>query len=402
MTRKESFNKPWASVPVQFERPGDALIARGWAGGASEDPPEAKWENWWHNRVDLALQELQNLGQLIWFADAPYQVGARVNHGGNHYLALVENSGIEPTGALDIGVWRKENANTYLQTANHFSEIAAAGPAAVAQALTNLGLKEAAKRDVGTTNDTVASGGDSRIVNAFQLRSVLDEINLNSLGQDALGIYVQALDVFATLDRNYPITIAGSLVVRPSAYGAQQEYTPFYTGRKYVRNLMGVWNGNGPWSDWIQIGNDVAPVGIPMPWPAHIPPSGWLKCNGATFNKAQFPQLASVYTRGVLPDLRGEFIRGWDDGKLADPGRGLLSFQEGTVVGGYDDNDTGDISSIGLYSSGFGDQLTNTQWVSINGKRWITAGVSSIRYEWYAYLSTRPRNIAFNYIVRAR
>lgn len=122
MTRKESFNKPWASVPVQFERPGDALIARGWAGGASEDPPEAKWENWWHNRVDLALQELQNLGQLIWFADAPYQVGARVNHGGNHYLALVENSGIEPTGALDIGVWRKENANTYLQTANHFSK----------------------------------------------------------------------------------------------------------------------------------------------------------------------------------------------------------------------------------------------------------------------------------------
>ncbi|AJK17045.1 putative phage tail fiber protein [Yersinia pseudotuberculosis str. PA3606] len=100
--------------------------------------------------------------------------------------------------------------------------------------------------------------------------------------------------------------------------------------------------------------------------------------------------------------MRGEFIRGWDDGKLADPGRGLLSFQEGTVVGGYDDNDTGDISSIGLYSSGFGDQLTNTQWVSINGKRWITAGVSSIRYEWYAYLSTRPRNIAFNYIVRAR
>ncbi|EPN0627531.1 hypothetical protein ACTUL5_001148 [Yersinia enterocolitica] len=140
MARNDSFNQPWASVPAQFERPGDGLIARGWAGGASEDPPEAKWENWWHNRVDLALQELQNLGQLIWFTDAPYQAGARVSHGGNSYIALSENTGVEPTGALDIGVWRKEGASTYLQTANNLAEIAAAGPEAVAEAQANLDL----------------------------------------------------------------------------------------------------------------------------------------------------------------------------------------------------------------------------------------------------------------------
>lgn len=142
MARNDSFNQPWASVPAQFERPGDGLIARGWAGGASEDPPEAKWENWWHNRVDLALQELQNLGQLIWFTDAPYQAGARVSHGGNSYIALSENTGVEPTGALDIGVWRKEGASTYLQTANNLAEIAAAGPEAVAEAQSNLNLAE--------------------------------------------------------------------------------------------------------------------------------------------------------------------------------------------------------------------------------------------------------------------
>ncbi|WP_261373152.1 hypothetical protein [Yersinia bercovieri] len=140
MARNDSFNQPWASVPAQFERPGDGLIARGWAGGASEDPPEAKWENWWHNRVDLALQELQNLGQLIWFTDAPYQAGARVSHGGNSYIALSENTGVEPTGSLDIGVWRKEEPGAYLQTANNLAEIAAAGPAAVAATLKNLTL----------------------------------------------------------------------------------------------------------------------------------------------------------------------------------------------------------------------------------------------------------------------
>ncbi|CFQ33737.1 tail collar domain-containing protein [Yersinia aleksiciae] len=142
MARNDSFNRQWASAPAQFERPSDGLIARGWAGGASEDPPEAKWENWWHNRVDLALQELQNLGQLMWFADAPYQVGTRVNHGGNSYIALSENTGVEPTGTLDIGVWRKEGASTYLQTANNLSEIAAGGAEAVAEALENLGLNE--------------------------------------------------------------------------------------------------------------------------------------------------------------------------------------------------------------------------------------------------------------------
>ncbi|CNC11989.1 hypothetical protein [Yersinia alsatica] len=199
MARNDSFNQPWASVPAQFERPGDALIARGWAGGASEDPPEAKWENWWHNRVDLALQELQNLGQLIWFTDAPYQAGARVNHGGNSYIALSDNTGVEPTGVLDIGVWRKEGASSYLQTDNNLAEIAVAGPEAVAAAIanlgltdtaaiatnalqksknlndvadktaarTNLGLKGAAVVDIGKTAGTAAAGDDNRIVEAI-------------------------------------------------------------------------------------------------------------------------------------------------------------------------------------------------------------------------------------------
>lgn len=141
------------------------------------------------------------------------------------------------------------------------------------------------------------------------------------------------------------------------------------------------------------------PVGVPVPWPLATPPAGWLKCNGASFDKAKYPALAAAYPSGVLPDLRGEFMRGWDDGRKVDPNRALLSFQEATVVGGYDDNGTGDVSS--LSSPVFSDVLTGAQLTSITGKTWITPDAASSRYEWYAYASTRPRNVAFNYIVRA-
>ncbi|WP_260240492.1 phage tail protein, partial [Escherichia coli] len=56
------------------------------------------------------------------------------------------------------------------------------------------------------------------------------------------------------------------------------------------------------------------PVGVPVPWPAATPPTGWLKCNGAAFSAEEYPELAKAYPTNKLPDLRGEFMRGWDDG----------------------------------------------------------------------------------------
>ncbi|HFI9427899.1 TPA: phage tail protein, partial [Escherichia coli] len=72
------------------------------------------------------------------------------------------------------------------------------------------------------------------------------------------------------------------------------------------------------------------PVGVPVPWPSATPPTGWLKCNGAAFSSEMYPNLAKAYPTNKLPDLRGEFIRGWDDGRGVDNGRALLSSQEAT------------------------------------------------------------------------
>ncbi|WP_247195850.1 phage tail protein, partial [Escherichia coli] len=70
------------------------------------------------------------------------------------------------------------------------------------------------------------------------------------------------------------------------------------------------------------------PIGVPVPWPSATPPTGWLKCNGAAFSAEEYPELAKAYPTNKLPDLRGEFIRGWDDGRGVDAGRALLSLQD--------------------------------------------------------------------------
>ncbi|MCS1814437.1 tail fiber protein [Escherichia coli] len=70
---------------------------------------------------------------------------------------------------------------------------------------------------------------------------------------------------------------------------------------------------------------------MPVPWPLETPPTGWLKCNGAAFSSEKYPNLAKVYPTNKLPDLRGEFIRGWDDGRGIDSGRNLLSAQNDAI-----------------------------------------------------------------------
>ncbi len=83
--------------------------------------------------------------------------------------------------------------------------------------------------------------------------------------------------------------------------------------------------------DYLGLGEGSAlPVGVPVPWPSATPPTGWLKCNGAAFSSEMYPKLAKAYPTNKLPDLRGEFIRGWDDGRGVDAGRVIyLSLQGG-------------------------------------------------------------------------
>jgi microcystin-dependent protein len=69
------------------------------------------------------------------------------------------------------------------------------------------------------------------------------------------------------------------------------------------------------------------PVGAIFNFPTTSTPSGYIKCNGASFSSSTYPALASFLGSTTVPDLRGVFIRGLDEGRGLDAGRSNLSYQ---------------------------------------------------------------------------
>ncbi|MEK9495182.1 tail fiber protein, partial [Photorhabdus sp. P32] len=161
----------------------------------------------------------------------------------------------------------------------------------------------------------------------------------------------------------------------------------------------------------IKIASEI-PVGSPIPWPLPHPPFGYFTCNGSAFNRLQYPKLAEAYPDGRLPDLRGEFIRGWDDGRGIDNGRGVLTHQgdairniQGSFPGAITHSFEQAAKGVFYGSANFG--------VAIDGSsKSVGHFTSDVVYTAYGFgfdasrvvpvaPENRPRNIAFNYIVRA-
>ncbi|ENK7967401.1 tail fiber protein [Escherichia coli] len=159
------------------------------------------------------------------------------------------------------------------------------------------------------------------------------------------------------------------------------------------------------------------PVGAPVPWPSETPPTGWLKCNGAAFSAEEYPELAKAYPTNKLPDLRGEFIRGWDDSRGIDTGRSLLSGQAATFIRtalqdyyGYDLNTN---VKVGIAFATADSVITvgnpanpkagnNSDYVPASADNSITGTQRTAEDNFTgAWISMRPRNLSFNYIVRA-
>lgn len=95
----------------------------------------------------------------------------------------------------------------------------------------------------------------------------------------------------------------------------------------------------------------LAPAGQVAHFASNSAPTGWLKANGAAISRTAYADLFAAIgtTFGAgdgfntfnLPDLRGEFVRGWDDGRGADYGRAFGGAQGDAIrniTGTFDAN----------------------------------------------------------------
>ena len=159
-------------------------------------------------------------------------------------------------------------------------------------------------------------------------------------------------------------------------------------------------------------------VGIPIPYPLSTVPTGCLAMNGQRFDARRYPKLAQKYPSGQLPDLRGEFIRGWDNGRGVDAGRGMLSVQSDEIKSHnhkfkyIGQNQRSESNRTDIFN-----QLTVGDSVYRHDRRddliIKVANESDVKYGKTPYndvsiyinntggAETRPRNIAYHYICLA-
>ena len=152
-------------------------------------------------------------------------------------------------------------------------------------------------------------------------------------------------------------------------------------------------------------------IGMPIPYPLSTVPTSCLAMNGQRFDTRRYPKLAQKYPSGQLPDMRGEFIRGWDNGRGVDAGRGVLSVQGDAIR-----NITGKFKITDVFAN---DYLTGAfKDISVpsnsrNEKLHLTTEpplyeyphAESIGFDASQVVPTanenRPRNIAYHYICLA-
>ncbi|EOY3527879.1 phage tail protein [Escherichia coli] len=153
---------------------------------------------------------------------------------------------------------------------------------------------------------------------------------------------------------------------------------------------------------YLGLGEGAPAIGVPFFWPSAAMPNtvidSWssmvfLKFNGAKFSATDYPVLAKVFPSLVLPEARGDFIRIWDDGRGADGGRELLSWQEATNFSQF----AGNVGGGAGHAINFHDGIAGNQ-----------PGFSRFNFtsnsvgDGVNFVAVRPRNIAFNFLVRAK
>ena len=147
----------------------------------------------------------------------------------------------------------------------------------------------------------------------------------------------------------------------------------------------------------------IVPAGAVFYFARQTPPAGYLVADGSAVPRDQYKDLFAAIgttfgagngkTTFNLPDLRGEFIRGWDAGHGVDKNRAFGSWQIGTPIS-HDDNvapETFDVVAMDYSAINYGDE-----WVGKLPVAFYSAPFTYQNIAWSKdfFTMTRPRNMA--------
>lgn len=158
--------------------------------------------------------------------------------------------------------------------------------------------------------------------------------------------------------------------------------------------------------DFAVSGLALSPIGSVISFASSSAPAGYLECDGSSISRTTYADLFAVIstTWGVgdgsttfnIPDLRGEFIRGFDNGRGIDVGRSFASSQGDAFQGHYHNmqanNSSGSAGNGGSYTT---QAITNTRTNLITAP--ITDGTNGTPR---TAAETRPRNFAILYCIK--
>jgi microcystin-dependent protein len=152
-------------------------------------------------------------------------------------------------------------------------------------------------------------------------------------------------------------------------------------------------------------------------------PSGYLKCNGAAVSRTTYADLFAIVgtAHGAgdgsstfnVPDLRGEFVRGWDDSRGVDSGRNFGSAQSDqnqqhnhSASATSTVNDPGHIHQVQYSNSDSGDGVIEESGTGLSGQEPTLSATTGITVSTSVSIGNsggseaRPRNIAMMYVIK--
>ena len=336
-------------------------------GDTSPDTPAAG-DLWWDSSNGRLYIYYVDIDSSQWVDAAPNISGS---NGSN-----VFSGPNAPSSAVEGALWYNTTTNQlYVYTSNTWEQTqnATAGVTSITATSPIVNSGTGADPVIGITAATTSNAGSVR----FATQAETDAATLNSVALTPAGL---ASGISAYLPPASEVAPGAIELATGAEVIAGTNTTKAITPDTLNSSLSG-------------LGLSV-PSGAVFAFASSTAPTGYLECNGDAVSRTTYADLFAIVNTsyGVgdgsttfnLPDLRGEFIRGWDDSRGADPGRLFGSFQS-------------DAFASHTHTGVSGDAGTDPARIG-GGNRDVDTGTYTTNAT--GDTETRPRNVALLYCIK--